>query len=191
MDVQPAINKPITWKFQINKEKNEYDTYTNWHCAILEARLQVALLKDDIKSVQACFDMYKRILPEIIEAPFKLCNETIYRDVMHGCMSLGSLVNIAEIAWHQGCDLYAFDNSLLRDAIEATAAVCTGEVPAGLPVPVLNKVQYWPYCWYIAYHHYVGRCKQGMPKTKVLIAKHPVDYSWLFSSSCALTHACI
>ena len=181
----PAINKPITWKFQT---KQGYDTYTNWHCAILEARLQVALLKDDVKGVNECFDLYKRILVEIIETPFNLCNETIYRDVMHGCMSLGSLVNIAEMAWHQGCDLYSYNNNLLKNAIEATAAICDGKIPAGLPVQSLNKVQYWPYAWYIAYNHYVNRCKQAMPNTSKLITKYPVDYSWLFSSSCALTH---
>jgi hypothetical protein len=181
----PAINKPITWKFQT---KQGYDTYTNWHCAILEARLQIALLKDDLKSCNECFAMYKDILTEIIEPPFNLCNETIYRDVMHGCMSLGSLVNVAELAWHQGCDLYSLNDNLLRKAVEATAAVCNGKIPEGLPVPSLNKVQYWPYAWYIAYNHYVNRCKQPMPNTKDLIEKHPVDYSWLFSSSCALTH---
>ena len=186
----PAIDKPITWKFAIDKAKNQYDTYTNWHCSILEARLQVALLKDDVKAARACFDMYKVVLPEIIEMPWKLCNETIYRDVMHGCMSLGSLVHIAEMAWNQKCDLYGYKDNLLKDAIEATAAVCCGEIPSGLPVAALNKVQYWPYGWYIAYNHYVGRCKMSMPKTRALIAKHPVDYSWLFSSSCALTHAC-
>lgn len=187
--MSPAVEKQVTWKFQIGST-GSYDTYTNWHVAILEAKLQVALLRDDIKTVQESLQTFKKILPEIIEKPFKLCNETIYRDVMHGCMSLGSLVNIAEIAWHQGVDLYSFKDNLLRDAIEATAAICIGELPKGLPVPTLNKVQYWPYCWYISYHHYVHRKKMAMPETKKLINLHPVDYSWLFSSSCALTHVC-
>lgn len=177
-----AINKPITWKF------TNGDTYTNWHCSVLEAKMQVALLRDDVSGFNECISMFKKILPEIIEQPYKLCNETLYRDVMHGCMSLGSLVNVAELAWHQGVNLYETNNFLLRDAIEATAAVCMGDYKASsLPIP-LNKVQYWPYAWYIAFNHYNKRLKHAMPKTKVLIDKHPVDYSWLFSCSCALTH---
>jgi hypothetical protein len=178
----PALNKPITWKF------TNGDTYTNWHCSVLEARMQIALLRDNMTLFNESVSQFRVILPEIIEQPYKLCNETLYRDVMHGCMSLGSLVNVAELAWHQGVNLYATNNYLLKDAIEATAAVCMGDYkPEQFPTP-LNKVQYWPYGWYIAYNHYNKRLKQNMPKTKALIDKHPVDYSWLFSCSCALTH---
>lgn len=178
----PAINKPITWKF------TNGDIYTNWHCSVLEARMQIALLRDDQKTFNESVSQFKVILPEIIEQPYKICNETLYRDVMHGCMSLGSLVNVAELAWHQGINLYECNNFLLRDSIEATAAICMGDYkPEAFPV-TLNKVQYWPYAWYIAYKHYNKRLGHQMPKTKALISKHPVDYSWLFSCSCALTH---
>jgi hypothetical protein len=179
--MKPAVEAPITWKF-----KNG-DVYTNWHCAVLECRISIAVLRDDKSEFNACITKYKEILQVIIKLPWCLPNESLYRDFMHGCMSLGSLVHICETAYHEGVDLYGDTSSLLFKAIEASAKIVNGNLPDNLPQE-LQKLQYWPYCWYIAFGHYNGRRKYNMPNTFKVISTHPVDYSWLFSVATGLTH---
>ena len=178
----PAINKPITWTFQAGPIK---DLYTNWHASILECKIQYAILINDTTAFKTCIGDFKKMVQVIIKLPYYLANETLYRDHMHGCMSLASLTHVAEIAYHQGVDLYS---DLLKNAIEASAKISLGEIPPSLPQPI-QKASYWPYAWSIAYNHYVNRKNIPMPNTKRLLDQHPVDYSWLMSSSTALTHS--
>ncbi len=179
--MEKCVMKRIEWSF-----KNG-DAFTNWHCAVLECRMQIAILRDAQSAFTECVELYKSILDVIIEKPWNLPNETVYRDFMHGCMSIGSMVNICETAYHQGVDLYKLRDNLLCKVVEASAAIVLGEVPRDLP-QALQKVQYWPYGWYTARNHFVCRKNLVMKYTTMLIKKFPVDYSWLFHCCTALTH---
>lgn len=176
-----AVATPITWKF------NNTDTATNWHASICECRMQIALLRNDRKAFDEMVAEWKRCVSIIIKKPWHLPNETLYRDCFHGSMSLGSLAQAAELAWLQGVDLYSYDNSIMRNAVEAQAAICLNRPPVNLPKPLVSP-EWKPYGYTIAYNHYVNRKNMVMPNTKELLDKYPVDYSWLCWGATTVTH---
>lgn len=105
------------------------------------------------------------------------------RDQHHVQMGLGFMGCVAEIAWHQGVDLYgAFDNRLYN-AFEYTARYMNGEeVPYekyvtwyGRPVfgdTIAEGFRDRPMpVWERVYRHYHGRKGMEMPYTRKMIEK--------------------
>jgi len=98
-----------------------------------------------------------------------LCQET-RRDYGHHVQEgLASLVNGAEIAWHQGLDLYGEDESRIVVAMEFHAGALLGRpvppeyFPAGfVPSEVLPT-------WEIAYNHFHHRRRIALPNTAALL----------------------
>lgn len=105
------------------------------------------------------------------------------RDQQHVQMGIGYLANAAEIAWHQGLDLYgAFDNRLYR-GFEYTARYMSGEeVPYqqyetwygrkvfGDTISPGQRDKVFP-VWERAYRHFHGRKGMDMPYTRKMIEK--------------------
>ena len=56
------------------------------------------------------------------------CTET-NRDLFHSQFGLGGLIQLAEIAWHQGVDLYGYDFNKLSKAMEFHAYITNGGKP--------------------------------------------------------------
>jgi hypothetical protein len=145
--------------------------YNNWHTSINEARLQFALLCDDLIEVNACLQRYVTIFESYVQDT-GITGET-YRDSDHCCFGLAGLIQTCELAWHQGVDLYALRNNLLQKSIELHAGIFGSNI---FPVfvqrtklTVYNWIQ--PSGWGIAYQHFVQRREKSMPLTLVLLQK--------------------
>jgi hypothetical protein len=96
-----------------------------------------------------------------------LAQETC-RDFGHTMYGLAAAVNAAEIAFHQGVDLYAEQTKRLTAAMEFHAAYLLGQpAPAWLCGGHLN-LRRSP-TWEIAYHHFHDRVGLQMPLTARLI----------------------
>jgi hypothetical protein len=98
-----------------------------------------------------------------------LCQETC-RDFGHTMYGLAAAVNAAEIAFHQGIDLYAEQAQRLTAALEFHAAYLLGEpAPAWLCGGHLN-LRRSP-TGEIAYHHFHDRRGLDLPLTARLISE--------------------
>jgi len=95
-----------------------------------------------------------------------LCSET-FRDLGHCELGLSQMINAAEIAWHQGIDLYARDDKRITAFMELQSFLRIGD-----PIP---KVFYSTQAtgmggtYEIAYNHYHNRMGMELPKTEALI----------------------
>lgn len=98
-----------------------------------------------------------------------ICGET-GRDLTHSEMAFASAINTAEIAWHQGIDLYSLDTKRLTAFMETNSSLRLGNTstisplysngltPGGL-VPTYE----------IAYNHYHNRKGLYLPNTNELL----------------------
>lgn len=102
-----------------------------------------------------------------------LCQETCRDWGHHLQMGLASAINSAEIAWHQGIDLYAENEKRFVPALEFQASAQLGNpvsielFPNGFEVNVNDNVPTWE----IAYNHLHNRKGFALPMTEALINK--------------------
>jgi hypothetical protein len=98
-----------------------------------------------------------------------LCQETQRDYGEHMQMGLASAVNSAEIAFHQGLDLYGENDGRIMAAMEFQAARLLGKpappelFPNGFPAADLRPT------WEIAYNHFHNRKGRPLPQTEELI----------------------
>jgi hypothetical protein len=97
-----------------------------------------------------------------------LCAET-FRDLGHCDLGLAQMINAAEIAWHQGIDLYAIHAKRITAFMEMYAWLCMNET---LP-PEFFRIQPTGMhaTFEIAYNHYHNRMGMDLPRTRLLIEK--------------------
>jgi hypothetical protein len=96
--------------------------------------------------------------------PDGLSQETC-RDFGHTQMGLAAMVNAAEIAWHQGLDLYSGEADRITAAMEFHAGLLLGNAPpAGLCGDSLGLST--GATWEIAYNHFHNRMGRDLPLTK-------------------------
>jgi hypothetical protein len=187
----------ITWvrklllphlKGETERYKLNWGFFNNWHTSITEARMQFALLTDDIQEFNWCCTRYKEILSKYVKED-GLTGES-FRDSDHCCFGLAGLIQMAELAWHQGINLYT---DTLRKSLELHAGVYSGEAnPPNWPRESFS-VYKWiqPSAWEVAVNHYTNRNKFPMPYTQSLLKKiRPCKYElhWGWDT---LTHAAI
>ena len=158
-----------------------------------EARLMLALLRDgeetlgysSKKDFAWAQTEYKRIHDAYVTQTGQTGEWT--RDAYHAQFGLGSLIQIPEIMWHQGIDLYSYRGSLMHKAMEFMGYSLLGKVPPNA-VGETKKVWYLPCGWHIAHNHYKRRKGLAMPNTEAVAAKNPHDgmtFHWGLGS---LTH---
>jgi hypothetical protein len=100
--------------------------------------------------------------------PDGLSQETC-RDLGHVQLGLAGMINTAEIAWHQGLDLYSGVADRVTTAMEFHAGLLLGgKAPAGLCGDVLSGVKVGA-TWEIAYNHFHNRMGRDLPLTRKLI----------------------
>lgn len=197
-DTNTVINTFIDWVRRLLMPHLRGDTeryrlnwgfYNNWHTSINEARLQFALLCNDLPEVNDCLQRYVTIFNAYVKDS-GLTGET-YRDSDHCCFGLAGLVQTCELAFHQGVDLYQLRNNLLHKCMETHA----GMLACGVFPPCVDKskliVYRWiqPCAWEIVYHHFVNRKGMEMPFTKQLLSRiRPCGYElhWGYDT---LTHS--
>ncbi len=98
-----------------------------------------------------------------------LCQETIRDFGHHMQMGLASAVNSAEIAFHQGIDLYAENDKRIMAAMEFQAGPLLGKpVPAALFPNGFAASDLLP-TWEIAFNHFHNRRGFALPLTETLI----------------------
>jgi hypothetical protein len=179
--ILPALNAAHVWRWK---------PYNNWHYSILCARMQTAILRDNRDEFNKAIQKYKEILPSTICCfGTDWCITETKRDLTHAQFLLGGIIQIPEMAYHQGVtDL--FDDRLVK-VFECHAALMLREIPQGIDAKEIKAPYgYWQEpVWEIAYCHFAGRKKIPMPKTKAYLDKirpEDVTFHW---GGCTLTHA--
>lgn len=92
-----------------------------------------------------------------------------FRDLGHCDLGFAALVSCAEIAWHQGIDLYGLESKRLTAFLELHSGLRIDEtVP-----PVFFRVKGTPVQSFVeaGYNHYHNRLGMELPKTKAFIDK--------------------
>ena len=97
-----------------------------------------------------------------------LMQETCRDNGHHAQFALGSALHAAEVAWHQGVDVYAENQKRFAAAMELLAlqlltgsmhGVCSNDVPTA------DRYNTWE----VGYHHYHSRAGIDLPNTRKLI----------------------
>jgi hypothetical protein len=170
---------------ETEKYKLKWGFYNNWHTSILEARLQFGLLCNDLNEVNYCISEYQKIVVSYVKDN-GFTGETL-RDSDHCCFGLAGMIQICEILYHQGINLYC---KRLFNAIELHANIyACNYTPPGYSREQFN-IRSWiqPSAWEIAFCHFSCRQKLNMPCTQRLLEKiRPCNFElhWGFDT---LTH---
>jgi hypothetical protein len=180
--LKPVLSSFISWLDTVIMPvlKSEHiwywDVVGNWHFSQICARMQIAILREDAKEWDWCVKKYRIAVaatfggnPKCVGANSETC-----RDITHSQMQLGGIAQAAEMALHQGVDLY--DNRLIS-AYELQARIMMREIPDGLSAAdIKTPYGYWQEpVWHIVHTHFVGRKKLTMPKTSQYIEKIGID----------------
>lgn len=147
----------------------------NWLVSMTEARIQIAIFRDDLHSFNDAIDAFRTFLPQVIEGSG--LPQEVHRDLCHTQFTLGSLVAIAQLAANQGVDIYMESGGLLLKALETTASILLGEKPSVVNGIELKQVSFHPANWDAAYAHYVNIEHKPMPKTALLLGKHRPEWT--------------
>lgn len=177
--VDRLLWKHITAKLAWDKTGN------NWQLIKLEAQLQVELFRNNATYLQQAAQRYKQIHDTFLDS--RGVNSDFRREMIHGAMALGSLINIAEMLYQQGIDVYSHRNALLLRAIELGSGVLLGE-PSPVPQQNPQSNQYVPVGYDIAINHYTRRKRLAMPKTTELMHKKRPERVALAWGLGTLTH---
>lgn len=146
----------------------------NWQTTIAECKAQFAILTGNRGLWEESLADWRRLMDAYIK-PCGECTET-NRDLFHSQFGLGGLIQLAEIAWHQGIDLYGYDFSKLSKAMEFHAYITNGGKPEVCNY-ALKGIGFLPCGWEVGYNHYHGRMGLPMPETdKMLNNNRPEKY---------------
>lgn len=138
----------------------------NWIFSLQEAIIQIALYKNDKQKVVEMVQDYQVCLKKcVMECG---CNTENKRDMIHCQFQVASQIQIPEMIWHQGIDIY---DPIIMRTMEYQAHILNGGVPSELQKSDLKDVWFLPSSWDIGYNHWVTRMKQKMPNTEKLFTK--------------------
>ena len=153
-----------------NRYKEITKWNNNWILTIQEALLQYYLYMDDINNANKILNDFRAVLPKCIIHDCGICTETT-RDLIHSQFQLGSIVQIAEVCWNQGLDIYSVNKNTIYKCLEYHARILNGNIPVEMNKNDLKDVWFMPSIWDIAYNHYKNRmkCLDGMPQTDKLL----------------------
>lgn len=159
-------------KFVVPVLKSRYEEIkrwnNNWILTIQEALIQIALYRDDIDEFDRLIGETMKAISICINKHDGSCTETC-RDLIHSQFQIASIIQIAEMCWNQGVDIYSSYDNCLRTCMEYHARILNGEVPSGRKKEELKDVWFMPSAWEVGYNHYVKRKKQVMPSTCQLL----------------------
>lgn len=159
----------------------------NWHTTNCEAKMQLAILRENRATFNEQISEYKRYIDETVQ-PSGEYKET-KRDMYHSQFALGSFLQVAEMAWQQGIDLYGYKNGLIARFMEFHAFIVNGGDPAALGITYkINGNGWQPCAWEVGYNHYNGRMGIPMPETNKLLAKNRPEMYCFHWGLGTLTH---
>jgi hypothetical protein len=142
----------------------------NWILTIQEALMQIALYRDDRKTFDWAVQEFKKSLPCCVPQESGFSTET-KRDQCHIQFQIGSMIQIAEMCWHQGIDVYSIHNNRIFRCMEYHAFILNGGVPPEVKKEELKDVWFQPIAWEVGYTHFVIRKKLQMPETLKLLTR--------------------
>jgi hypothetical protein len=163
----------------------------NWILTIQEALIQIALFRNDFAEFRRVLSDFQGTLPKCVFDAEGMCTET-KRDLIHTQFQIGSIIQIAEMVWHQGEDIYDINNNCIKKCMEYHASILNGVVPSNVKQTELQQLWFMPSAWEIGYNHFVNRKKTSMPNTLRLLqtrnnrpekASFNWGPSWMFYSS--------
>lgn len=154
----------------------------NWILTIQEALIQVALFRNDIDEFYRLVHEYMQKVQCCINKNDGSCTETC-RDLIHSQFQIASAIQIAEMCWHQGIDVYSFNEECLKKCMEYHASILNGIVPIGRKKEELKDVWFMPSAWEVGYNHYAVRKQQKLPHTLQLLntknnRPEKVSFNW-------------
>lgn len=153
----------------------------NWILTMIECLIQIGLYRNDVAMVNKYAREFITVMPCcIFENGFS--TET-KRDQCHLQFQIGSLVQVCEMLFHQGMDLYGLNNNRISKCMEYHAFILNGGVPPEVKKEELKDVWFLHCSWEIGYNHYVNRKKMQMPETNKLLSKRGsrpehVTFNW-------------
>jgi hypothetical protein len=143
----------------------------NWILTIQEALLQIYLYQNNIQRANAIIQDFKASLPKCLVDDTGRCTETT-RDLIHAQFQIGSILQVAEMCWHQGATgIYGLLSNRISKCMEYHAGILNGGCPANVTRNQLKDVWFMPSTWEVGYNHFVNRRKQNLPHTKLLLEK--------------------
>jgi hypothetical protein len=184
------------------------DNGNNHRSFALLCRLAIAVHVDERGKFEETLSALRGQIPHYVYADGQ-CLETP-RDLWHAQMGIAPLVAAAEIAWHQGVDLYGQDKNRLLVGTEWHVPFVLGQTPGwprrftspekkyqgGGDKPVRGGGGIWPFFEMVC-HHYHGRRGLPTPHTARLLAaggrrpeKRERTGGWGTLTHAHATHAC-
>lgn len=144
----------------------------NWDAIITNAMMAMGVFLEDQAMFDRAVNYYKNghgngSLPNYVREDGT--TQETYRDAEHENMGISGLTASAQIAMHQGIDLYGYlDNRLLAGAEGVAGRVLDAGIRQGP-------------CWEMLYTHYNGRLGRPMPNTERIFSQtwfqpRPEDY---------------
>jgi hypothetical protein len=189
--IMPSLKQAGLW-FWRNKDGSLLRG--NWHFSILCARMQLAILREDMAEWKWAVETYPDACNKaLIEKKCKGENVETCRDVTHAQFLLGGLVQVPEMALHQGVNLY---DERLIGCFELQARIMLKEIPTGLTKEdIKTPYGYWPEpVFEIPFAHFYGRNRKEMPHTLQFLrsSQHArPDRVTLHWGANTLTHAAV
>jgi hypothetical protein len=171
----PEPVKPDYWLTKISNEELAQmnaglfpDPASNWVFA--EEKVQAFMKANKLGDDRTAHEKYEagKYWNKAPSSAFRdgLCAET-FRDLGHCDLGFYQLINTAEMAWHQGIDLYAIHARRITAFMELEAALRIGETwPKDYyRVQTLGM----PVTFEIAYNHFHNRLGMDLPNTRKLL----------------------
>lgn len=161
-------------------------TNGNWGIAVTKAQQAFGVFLNDRKLYNEALDFFLRgkdngSLPNYVAETGQL--QESGRDQQHCMLGIGSLAEIAEVAWTQGEDLYGTLNNRIMKGYEYLAKSNLGyDVPFKTWKDITGKYSNWQSLgkdgmqrfrsvFEIGYNHYAERQKQEMPYTRMVLGR--------------------
>lgn len=176
----------------------------NWYIFNMAAIMGIGILCDDRAMFDEAVSYFKTGSGNgsIMHAayymhPGYLCQwQESGRDQVHTMDGIAGMAAVCEMAWHQGMDLYGYDNNRFLAAAEYSAranVIASGSTYYTVPyVPYQNSFSTWNTfstikqgdatpCWALIYNHYVNRKGLAAPySTRKALAIQPEGGGWDF-----------
>jgi len=176
----------------------------NWYLFNMAAIMAIGILCDDRVLFDEAVGYFKTgngngcvMRAAYYMHPGYLCQwQESGRDQPHTMDGIAAMAVVCEMAWHQGVDLYGYDNNRFLAGTEYSAkanVIASGTTYYTVPyVPYQNGVYTWNTfsilkqgdatpCWALIYNHYVNRKGLAAPySTKKALAIQPEGGDWDF-----------
>lgn len=155
--ILPVLRTKSIWNWKV---------IGNWHYSIMCARMQIAILREDANEFNWALLAYRESLPKTIciGHPCHTCETK--RDVTHASFLLGGLIQLPEMAYHQGIkDVY---DARLHPIMEYQAKIMLKQIPEGISKgEIRTPYGYWNEpVWEIGLAHFQDRLKMNMHFTQ-------------------------